>query len=191
MIQIFSMLLGALFIVRTQIFGLFWTPSVHPIASTLRWEYAIFGPLLSPFHLCVPCAQSPCRSTLQWFTDWWCGLGFSIIYGSLALQGYKYFGFDPETLWTNVSSGQVGTTAVAAAGVGGVVVPGMVTNATLHWLTFPLKAKYFAHDHTQLTFPCFSVFPQLKEVSRSVFYWFCQARHCMEARLLEGTEGTG
>ena len=90
-----------------------------------------------------------------------------------------------------MSSGQVGTTAVAAAGVGGVVVPGMVTNATLHWLTFPLKAKYFAHDHTQLTFPCFSVFPQLKEVSRSVFYWFCQARHCMEARLLEGTEGTG
>ena len=50
-----------------------------------------------------------------------------------------------------MSSGQVGTTAVAAAGVGGVVVPGMVTNATLHWLTFPLKAKYFAHE---LTCPC-------------------------------------
>ena len=61
-----------------------------------------------------------------------------------------------------MSSGQVGTTAVAAAGVGGVVVPGMVTNATLHWLTFPLKAKYFAHDHYKTDLSLFFCIPATK-----------------------------
>ena len=61
-----------------------------------------------------------------------------------------------------MSSGQVGTTAVAAAGVGGVVVPGMVTNATLHWLTFPLKAKYFAHDHYTTDLSLFFCIPATK-----------------------------
>ena len=69
-----------------------------------------------------------------------------------------------------MSSGQVGTTAVAAAGVGGVVVPGMVTNATLHWLTFPLKTKYFAHDHYTTDLSLFFCIPATKGGVEVSFY---------------------